>query len=149
MPPTNRYHQQVSSPFTHINQQSIHPSSHLQHHPSANVQPHNLGAHHGFGANGGMSLFGPHPNSGALPGFAPGGLGAGNGTGLGQAAQMGFGQSGLTLPHPHDAASVGNGSSAANARIREVWKDNLEHEFAVLRKLIQRYHFISMVSSLE
>jgi CCR4-NOT transcription complex subunit 7/8 len=37
-------------------------------------------------------------------------------------------------------------SGAAKTRIRDVWKHNLAHELAVLRSLVDKYPYISMVS---
>ena len=44
-----------------------------------------------------------------------------------------------------EAAGIGGGvKSGAQARIREVWRHNLEQEFAVLRQLILKYPYVSM-----
>lgn len=46
--------------------------------------------------------------------------------------------------HQLEAASMDN-KSGANSRIRQVWRHNLEQEMAVLRQLIIKYPYVSMV----
>jgi hypothetical protein len=163
----NRY-----PPFPHIQQQPPHQSSHLQQpqHPSTSLQAHNaFSAHHAFtsgsgggGQNGagggigggGLSIFGPQSNAGAggnnLPGgYATGGLGGANafGGGVGsasQAAQMGFAHAGGPL---QQALNEVGGRGTGNQRIKEVWRGNLEEEMAKVRLLIDKYPYVSMVST--
>ena len=45
--------------------------------------------------------------------------------------------------HSH-ALEGAMGMKPAAARIREVWRHNLEAEFHVLRQLIQKYPYVSM-----
>jgi CCR4-NOT transcription complex subunit 7/8 len=155
MPQTRYPPHNTSNPFQNIQnnfgQPSLHQPSHLQH-PNANLQ-HTLGGHPGFGAggpNGGMNIFGPQTGNSGIPGaFGAGGaLGAG-GTGLAsQAAQMGFAHgAALQQQQAHEAANAGAyPQKGVNARVREVWKHNLHQEFHILRQLVDRYPYISMVS---
>ena len=46
--------------------------------------------------------------------------------------------------HQLEAASM-DSKSGANSRIRQVWRHNLEQEMAVLRQLIIKYPYVSMV----
>ena len=46
--------------------------------------------------------------------------------------------------HQLEAASM-DSKSVANSRIRQVWRHNLEQEMAVLRQLIIKYPYVSMV----
>jgi CCR4-NOT transcription complex subunit 7/8 len=154
MPPHQggRYsHQNLSNPFTHLNQPGMHQASHMQH-QNANLPAHGFPGNPGFAGmnhNGGSSIFGPQSAISGLPsGFGAGsGLGGG-GTGLAsQAAVMGFAH-GAALQQQqatHDAMSVANQARTGHGRIREVWKHNLHEEMAVLRELVDRYPYISMV----
>lgn len=140
-------HQNLSNPFAHLNQPtSIHQqASHVQH------QNLNL-PNHGFGSmnhNGGTNIFGPQGGVSGLPsGFGAGGGLGGGGTGLAShAAVMGFAH-GAALQQQqaaHDAMSAANQARTGHGRIREVWKHNLHEEMAVLRELVDRYPYISMV----
>lgn len=77
---------------------------------------------------------------GMAGGFGGSGLGMNGGTGLAsQAAQMSFAGA---LSHS-EAGSRGGGNKG---RIRDVWKGNLDEEMALLRKLVDKYQYISMVS---
>lgn len=85
-------------------------------------------------------------------GSAAAGFGLGPDTGLAShAARMGF--HGAALQQQQHAQQGGHSvmgdhpaRTQAKGRIREVWKHNLEEEMAVLRKLVQRYPYIAMVS---
>ena len=141
----------TSNPFAGFGQPSIHQSSHLQH---PNNLQHNLGGHPGFGTgpNGGVNIFGPQTGNAGLPGAfgTGGGLGAvGGGTGLASpAAQMGFAHgAALQQQQAHEAATAGTYTGkGANSRVREVWKHNLRQEMHILRQLVYKYPYISMVS---
>lgn len=145
-------HQNLSNPFAHINQQGLHQASHLQL-QNANIQGHGFGANPGFGGmntNTGSNIFGPQSSISSLQGgFATGsGLGGG-GTGLAShAAQMGFAH-GAALQQQqqaaNDAMSIAGQAKTGHGRIREVWKHNLHEEMAILRELVDRYPYISMV----
>lgn len=74
---------------------------------------------------------------------------AGGGTGLGShAAQMGFAH-GAALQRQEASESSGVGQSEwkgmAKGRIRDVWRGNLAQEMAVLRMMVEKYPYISMV----
>lgn len=91
-----------------------------------------------------------------MNGVSVGGFGGaaadGGGTGLAShAAQMGFvrgaqiqQQQQLHQGHDGRLAMEGKGSSV-KTRIRDVWRHNLAQEMAVLRSLVERYPYISMV----
>ena len=80
------------------------------------------------------------------------GLLSGQGQGLGSvAAQQGFARGVAIEQHGHAQSlseNLGGGMGAtkpgALGRIREVWRYNLEQEFAVLRQLILKYPYVSM-----
>lgn len=79
------------------------------------------------------------------------GADVGNGTGLAShAAQMGFARGAQMqqqqLHQAQDGRLVLDGkANAIKTRIRDVWKHNLAQEMAVLRRLVERYPYISMV----
>lgn len=98
-----------------------------------------------FATNGNVLGLGGGMNSAAA------GFGMGPDTGLGShAARMGF--HGATMqqqhaqPQGHSVMGDHPARTQAKGRIREVWRHNLEEEMAVLRKLVQRYPYIAMVS---
>ncbi|OQO04788.1 hypothetical protein B0A48_09712 [Cryoendolithus antarcticus] len=143
-PGATRMHQsQMSNPFQHLNQQQ-------------SYQPPNF-SQHGFGSgslNGaGMSAF-PASTYGASA-FTPGagstvfngGAISGQGQGLASvAAQQGFARGAAMQEHnAHqlEAASMDTKSGAAG-RIRQVWRQNLDQEMALLRALVLRYPYVSM-----
>jgi CCR4-NOT transcription complex subunit 7/8 len=89
-------------------------------------------------------------NGMSVAGF--GGAGAdGGGTGLAShAAQMGFARGAQMqqqqLSQGHDGRlALDVKAGAVKTRIRDVWKHNLAHEMAVLRQLVDKYPYISMV----
>jgi CCR4-NOT transcription complex subunit 7/8 len=79
-------------------------------------------------------------------GFGGGaGLGMPGGTGLAsQAAQMSFAGANVQ-PHGHNGMGESGTRGANKGRIREVWKGNLNEEMALLRELVEKYPYISMV----
>jgi CCR4-NOT transcription complex subunit 7/8 len=108
-------------------------------------------AHSSFSSlnfNGGISPFAP--SAGGMPGY--GGVGAGiggGGSGLAsEAAFAGFARGAqIQQQQAHQAEAAQIGSRAGQAgRIREVWAGNLDQEFNLLRNLILKYPYISMVS---
>lgn len=157
MPPAvSRMHpSHMSNPFAHLNpQHSIPQSSHYQ---SQSTQlPNTFNSQHGFGnsaLNGGISPFNPSGSPYAGSAFSAGGASTfnggmlgGQGQGLGSAAaQAGFARGAAMQEHGHqiDAAGMGTKTGAA-ARIREVWRQNLDAEMHLLRQMIQKYPFVSM-----
>ncbi|KAF2404524.1 ribonuclease H-like protein [Trichodelitschia bisporula] len=145
MPPqASRYPaQNVSNPFAHINQQSLHQASHPQH-PNSNLQMHSLPGHPGFGAGTPNNIFAPQSGSAGPPMFGGvGGLGGG-GTGLAShAAQMSFAH-GASLQVQQAATIAANALAQPSARARDVWSHNLDQEFAILRELILQFPYISV-----
>lgn len=89
-------------------------------------------------------------NGMSAAGFAGVG-GDGGGTGLAShAAQMGFARGAQMqqqqLHQGHDGRlALDSKTGAVKSRIRDVWKHNLAHEMAVLRSLVDKYPYISMV----
>lgn len=73
----------------------------------------------------------------------------GGGTGLGShAAQMGFAHgAALQRQEANDGASQGmsDAKSIAKGKIRDVWRGNLAQEMAMLRSLVDKYPYISVV----
>lgn len=76
-----------------------------------------------------------------------GGLGAGGGVGLAsQAAQMGF-HSAATQQQAHGGMTEHSGRTAQHkGRIREVWKSNLHEEMEVIRSMVEKFPYVSLVS---
>lgn len=160
MPPqVSRMHpSHMSNPFVHLNSQHSIPQSSYQrqssHLPGGFAsQPSFSGA----GINGGISPF-PSSSTYGASAFTPGAgssvfnggtIGAqGHGQGLASvAAQQGFARGAAMQEHTAhqlEAASL-DSKSGANSRIRQVWRHNLEQEMAVLRQLIIKYPYVSMV----
>jgi CCR4-NOT transcription complex subunit 7/8 len=96
----------------------------------------------------------PFANGNALSlgqgfGGGSGSLGVGSGTGLAShAAQLGFAH-GANLQQAHNVMADHGGRAILNkGRIREVWKHNLQEEMETLRRLVDKYPYISMVRHL-
>lgn len=157
----------------HLQQQQQQQSQqHHAGHPqtqNAGLPPPSLGGHPGFGpstSNANINPFNiPGANGIGLAGFpttasaGAGGLADGGGTGLAShAAQMGFvrgaqmqqqqqqQQQQAHLGPDGRLATDGKGSGV-KSRIRDVWKHNLAQEMATLRALVEKYPYISMVST--
>lgn len=79
------------------------------------------------------------------------GAGDGGGSGLAShAAQIGFARGAQMqqqqLLQTHDGRlALETKAGAVKTRIRDVWKHNLAQEMAVLRQLVEKYPYISMV----
>lgn len=160
MPPaTSRYGSQVlpGGPFSHLQQQA-HLSQHTsQHQPpgSAGLPPPSFpsfNAQHGFGQannNANISAFASSANTNALPG------GFGTGSGLNSREAMARFNHGAEIQREQqqrDAASRSSGGVPTSkhhmkGRIRDVWRHNLDQEMQVLRALVEKYTYISMVKS--
>ncbi|KAK5119970.1 hypothetical protein LTR85_007046 [Meristemomyces frigidus] len=160
MPPavSSRMHQpHMSNPFQHLNAphtiaQSHYPSQSTNIPNTFNSQP---GFGHSSALNGGISPFNPSSayggsafstGAGASSAFNGGVLG-GQGQGLASvAAQQGFARGAAMQEHTHQEAAAASMGLKAGAvgRIREVWRQNLDQEMAVLRQLIVKYPYVSM-----
>ena len=168
MPPVNRYGPSgLTTPFPHLQQQAHlqqqqNQQMHAAHAQSANsiLPPPSLGGHPGFGTGSSTSTMSPFGLSGptianGVVGFGSAGGVDGGATGLAShAAQMGFVrgaqiQQQHTLQQSHDSRMVIEGkANSVKTRIRDVWKHNLAQEMAILRRLVEKYPYISMVQLL-
>lgn len=88
--------------------------------------------------------------AGGFGGFGPGTGFGGSGTGLAsREAQEGFAHgAALQQQAARDQLRKANGSVSKiqqKSRIRDVWKGNLEQEMQLLRELVPKYPYISMV----
>ncbi|KAI9818397.1 MAG: hypothetical protein M1827_000455 [Pycnora praestabilis] len=143
--PHLQQHQQSHSQLT--NSSGLPPPSQIAHPFSSNPNT-NLGS---FAANNGLG--GPFGGGGGLGGGGGGGGGGiggpGGGVGLAShAAQMGFAHgAALQQQQAHEGTGPGSsdGKGMAKGRIREVWRGNLAQEMQVLRSLVEKYPYISMV----
>lgn len=154
-PPVGRYGPSgLGAPYS---LQQAHLQSQPPHAQSANsaLPPPSLGGHPGFAGNPNTNM-NPFTLSGAgiasgmsVAGFA--GAADGGGTGLAShAAQMGFARGAQMqqqqLHQGHDGRlALESKAGAVKSRIRDVWKHNLAQEMAVLRQLVDKYPYISMV----
>ncbi len=139
----------MPGPFSHLQQ------SHIQHHSahtsgSAGIPPPSLAAHPSFvpgSSNPSQNPFTLASGNNGLSGA--GGLGGGGGSGLAShAAQMGFAH-GAALQQRQAEDAMGrisaDGRGPTKGRIRDVWRGNLAQEMHVLRGLVERFPYISMV----
>lgn len=159
MPPAvSRFGPQIlSGPFSHL--QPSHLSHHNQQHQpgSAGLPPPSFNSHHSFAQgnlNSNISPFAPSSNTNGLAGgFGTGNGISGGGTGLAShAAVMGFAH-GAALQQQQAHAAIRRSSGGASGgkgqmkgRIRDVWRGNLAQEMQILRGLVDKYPYISMVS---
>jgi hypothetical protein len=67
----------------------------------------------------------------------------------GQMGQMGFARGGPVQGHQAFDGLSGPLENKDDARIRNVWKHNLKEEMENLRRLVDTYPYIAMVSSLR
>ncbi|CAK3935566.1 ribonuclease H [Lecanosticta acicola] len=151
MPPAvgRMHHSHMSNPFAHLNPQHSIPQSHYQNSQMPNS--FNTQAFGNSALNGGISPFNPTSPYGGTAFSAAAGSNTfngsmlgGQGQGLGSAAaQAGFAR-GAAMQEHNNAMDVGGVKSGQAARIREVWRHNLDYEFHVLRQLVQKYPFVSM-----
>lgn len=156
MPPAvGRMHaSHMSNPFAHLNPAHSIPQSHYQQPhslPQPLPRPNNYASVNGFvPPTTNAAMQGAYASQGPLPGTAGAGAGAGAGGGSGlasEAAYRGFAH-GAALQqqqaHQAEAAQLGIKPGLAG-RIREVWAHNLDHEMVLLRQLITKYPYVSMV----
>ncbi len=144
----------LSGPFSQIQQ------SHLTHHnqqhqpgsaalpaPTFNNSPHT------FTHGNPNTIVSPFGSSSTANGLA-GGFGSANGlanggTGLAShAAVMGFVHGAALQARDamrRSSAGASNGKGQMKGRIRDVWRSNLTQEMGILRGLIDKYPYISMV----
>lgn len=125
--------------------------SHSQGHASG-LPPPSLGGNPSFmNPNSNINPFanGNALNLGQGFGGGGGGLGVGGGTGLGShAAQIGFAHGASMQQQAHNIMGEQSARGMINkGRIREVWKNNLQEEMDTLRRLVDKYPYISMVSA--
>jgi CCR4-NOT transcription complex subunit 7/8 len=131
-------------------------ASHYQQYPphsqahAAGLPPPSLGGNPSF--MNPNSNINPFANGNALSlaqgfGGGSGGLGGvGAATGLGShAAQIGFHGASLQQQAHNGMSEQGARGVANKGRIREVWKSNLQEEMDTLRRLVDKYPYISMV----
>ena len=163
MPPAaGRFGPQVlTGPFSHLQQshQQFQPNQHQQP-SSAGLPPPSFNSHPGFGqgnANSNLNPFAPAISTNGLAGGFGGGTGlGGGGTRLGgegiglasNAAVMGFAHgAAIQQQQARDALrrSSGGGKGGMKGRIRDVWATNLVQEMQILRELVEKYSYISMV----
>lgn len=165
-PPVGRYGPSgLNTPFGHLQQahqlqqqqQAQQQQSQSQHHVAhaQSLPPPSLGGHPGFSAVASGSAgnpFGLAAGLGSTNGVGAFGADVANGTGLAShAAQMGFVrgaqmQQQQQLHQTQDGRLILDGKgNPIKTRIRDVWKHNLAQEMAVLRRLVERYPYISMV----
>jgi CCR4-NOT transcription complex subunit 7/8 len=148
----------LSNPFAHLAGGPMNPQPQMQQqqqqHQQQNLQ------HPGFGGANqahNLNLFGGHNQTGFQSNA--GGIGAGLGGGLGAAANIAEGRGGTRLDSHEARMGFAHGAQLqenavrghdgakgiAGQRIRDVWRSNLQQEMDVLRSLVERYPYISMV----
>ena len=156
MPPNTRFQggPPALPPYQHqfpSHPSQSHPNSHQ---PPSLANPAYLAASaqlSPFGSNG-LGLGGGGINAAA----AAAGFGVGDQTGFAShAARSGFqhaAQLQQQQQHPHQQAHGLGGErqtragGQGKARIRDVWKHNLEDEMALLREFVEDYPYVAMVS---
>lgn len=158
MPPSGggRFSQNhLSNPFVNLQHQQLQHAQNIQH--PTGLQGHQFSSQPGFGSQN-PGIFNPQNAASALhsasnfgPSLTGGGLNGpagGNGTGLAShAAQMGFHSAstlGGAMTHQDHTGGLG-AVKGVNQRVREVWRGNLQQEMHLLRSLVDRYPYISMV----
>lgn len=155
-PPVGRYGPSgLGAPYSL--QQAHLQSQHPAHAQSANtaLPPPSLGGHPGFAGNPNTNMNPFLSGAGVANGMSVAGFGGaaaeGGGTGLAShAAQMGFARGAQIQQQqlhqgPDGRLALDTKAGAVKSRIRDVWKHNLAHEMAVLRSLVDKYPYISMV----
>lgn len=76
-------------------------------------------------------------------------MNAGGGVGLAsQAAQIGFhGATNQQQSHNNGPEQHGGRTSQHKGRIRDVWKHNLHEEIEVIRNMVEKFPYVSLVST--
>lgn len=130
--------------MAHYQQYTPHSQGHV-----SGLPPPTLGGNPAFmNPNSNHNPFAVNGNALSLAqGFGgTGGIGVG-GTGLAShAAQLGFAHGATLQQTAHNNMNEQGNRGMAKGRIREVWKHNLAEEMETLRRLVDRYPYISMVS---
>lgn len=158
MPPAvSRFGPQIGSgPFSHIQQSHIQHQNQHQPPGSVGLPPPSYNSHHTFtpgNPSSNISPFSPSANGNGLAGgFATGTGLPSAGTGLAShAAQMGFAH-GAALQQQQareairrSSGGTSGGKGQMKGRIRDVWRNNLAQEMQILRGLVDKYPYISMV----
>lgn len=161
MPPTvrNFNHQVLPGPFSHPQQPHLqHLASHHQPSGSSNLPPPSFNPHHALNQgnhNSNINLFSQSGNSNGLAaGFGTTGGFGGGGTGLASQGAMSAFAHGAALQQQQQQArdqvrrgsTTGGSKNPLKGRIRDVWRGNLAQEMQLLRSLVEKYPYISMVS---
>ena len=147
----------LSGPFSHLQQPHLqhHTSQHQQQPSSAGLPPPSFNSGHPSFAQGNpnpnFSAFSPtNSTNGLATAFGGTSTIAAGGTGLAShAAVMGFAHgAAMQQQQAREAArrTSGVGKGPMKGRIRDVWRTNLAQEMQVLRGLVEKYPYISMVS---
>lgn len=142
----------LSNPFNHF------PQSHAGHqqphygHQNTNYQSQHFGGHPSFSSaqqNGHMNgIVNPSLANGSLGGgFGGGNPGAAGGVGLAsQEAQMRFAHGAALQQQQQQAQEAGASRSAGTSgRIRDVYANNLAQELDMIRRMVEKYPYVSMV----
>ena len=121
---------------------------HVPHRPQPLATPSSA-SHLGLGnVDGNLNLF-SHAATSNSHVYGNGFGGIPGGTGLAShAAQLGFAHgAALQRQERHDSVSSGSvdWKSMVKGRIRDVWRSNLAQEMAVIRTLMEKYPYVSMV----
>lgn len=144
-----------NAPFAHLQQPHLpHHTSQHQTQGAAGLPPPAFNSQHSFGQSnpsGSANPFAPSGNTNGLAGgFGTGGSINGGGTGLASpAAIMGF-QHGAAIQQQQQRDAVrrtsgGGAKHQMKGRIRDVWQHNLASEMHMIRSLVDKYPYISMV----
>jgi CCR4-NOT transcription complex subunit 7/8 len=131
-------HSQQSNLSNRYLQQQHHPPSHRA--PSSLPPP--TQGHPGFAALSQQSVSNGNHSSLFTSSFGQNGQ---QHSLASQAAQMGFANATNAVSLDQMNLNAGQGAISAKGRIREVWKNNLNQEMAMLRQLVERYPIIAMV----
>ncbi|OBT92681.1 hypothetical protein VE01_09681 [Pseudogymnoascus verrucosus] len=143
-PPMQRFGGGPNS-MAHYQQYPPHSQGH-----ATGLPPPTLGGNPAFmNPNSNINPFAVNGNALSLTqgfGGAGGGMGGGGGTGLAShAAQISFAHGAALQQSAHGGINEQGGRGVVNkGRIREVWKHNLAEEMDTLRRLVDRYPYISM-----